>query len=396
MSAKQNHAEYRLSTQARSLNAIGGSLIAIGGILAVFSFQSDVHRAWHWVVITFMFLLSVGLGNLFLVALEYLVNAAWSTPIRRISEGLGALLYPLAVVAILIVVLGREQIFHHWLHPHDNIVKGKVGYLNIGFFTVRVLLCFGLWCLFHKLFTANSQAQDKDGDPKYTHRNVRLSTVFMLVFAISITVAAMDWIMSLDPHWFSTMFGVYYFAGTLIAAVSVLTLFTVYLKENGYLHPALQKDTYYSLGLMMFAFNTFWAYIAFSQFMLIWYANLPEETLWFIKRWDHGWMYVSLALMVLHFFVPFFALLSRTVKTVPGYLKFMAFYLLGVHFLDLYWLIMPNYHPEEHGSVFGLTDLGFVAVAAGIVIVVFHKAISRFNLTPIKDPKLERGIHFRM
>lgn len=395
MSAKKSIIDYRSSAQCKSASLLGAVLVALGGIGSVWAFSADAYRGWHWVLITFLFLLSIGLGNLFLIALEYLVNASWSTPIRRLSESLSGLLIPLAVVAVAIIAFGREPLFHHWLHPADDLIKGKVGFLNIQFFTVRVIVCFGLWILFRHFFLKNSRIQDLDGDQKHTRANVKLSTVFMVVFALSISTAAIDWIMSLDPHWFSTMFGVYYFAGTLVASIAVLTLFVIHLREGGFL-PGLPKDTYYNLGLMLFAFNTFWAYIAFSQFMLIWYANLPEETLWFIHRWEGGWKYVSLFLMVFHFVLPFFALLSRTVKTIPAVLSFMAKWLIAAHILDLFWLVMPNYHPKNGGAVFGFLDLSYVVLAAGLIILWFHKEIVKANVMPVKDPKLSMGLHFSL
>jgi len=387
--------DYNASQDYKTYKLLGAVLVALGGIGVLGAFQADVYRSWHWLLIMFLFLVSIGLGNLFLIALEYLVNANWSTPIRRISESLSGVLVPAAGIALVMLAFGSHKLFHHWIEPPDAIVQGKVSYLNMQFFTIRVILCFGAWLLFRALFLKNSRAQDKDGDQVYTRNNVKYSTVFMLVFAISISVAAMDWIMSLDPHWFSTMFGVYYFAGTLVCAVSVLTLFTIHLREKGYL-PGVSRDTYYSLGLMMFAFNTFWAYIAFSQFMLIWYANLPEETLWFIKRWEGGWMYVTCALMIFHFVLPFFLLLSRTVKTIPSYLAFMARWLILAHILDLYWLVMPNYSPKAGASVFGLVDISFIVLAIGLIMLWFHKECSKANLMPIKDPKLQMGLEFKL
>jgi len=253
---------------------------------------------------------------------------------------------------------------------------------------------FALWLLFYFLITKNSKKQDETKDQKLTSRNVKLSAVFMPVFALTITFASIDWIMSLNPHWFSTIFGVYYFTGTLLAGLAAGTFIIVQLNENGYLIKGLKKDHYYSLGALLFAFTNFWAYIAFSQFMLIWYANLPEETIFFMDRFEGSWVYVSIGLIFIRFVIPYIGLLSQPSKMSAKNLKFFSLWILFAHFYDLYWLIMPEY--SKDGLVFGWMELGFPIAAIGIIILVFKMKSKNENMIPIGDPKLQRGLDFRL
>jgi hypothetical protein len=198
--------------------------------------------------------------------------------------------------------------------------------------------------------------------------------------------------MSLEPHWFSTILGVYYFSGTVLAAVATATFIIVLFHEHGYL-PGLRRDHFYSLGALLFAFTNFWAYIAFSQFLLIWYANLPEETVWFLSRWRNGWEVVSVALIVVRFAVPYFALLAQDAKMDTRRLKIVAVWILAAHLLDLYWLVMPSASADV---TFNLADLAGPFLAAGMVILVFALQMRRRNLMPVGDPKLARGLAFRL
>jgi hypothetical protein len=262
------------------------------------------------------------------------------------------------------------------------------------FFIIRTAFCLVLWVLFYLLFTRNSEKQDVTGDAKLTKRNVTLSVIFTPLFFVTITIAAIDWMMSLEPHWYSTIFGVYYFAGTVVASLAAATLATVLLKENGYFPGRISNQNYYSLGTMMFGFNIFWAYIAFSQFLLIWYADIPEETFWLIHRLEGGWAFVSFALLLVHFIIPFLVLLPRSAKTDPKTLKIMSVWMLFAHALDLYWLIMPTYGKD--GPFFGWMEFGFLFAMAGIVILIFKMKADRKNLIPVGDPKLEAGLEFHL
>jgi hypothetical protein len=373
---------------------LGWGLLLIGIAGIALGYAIDPRRMAFDNVVGYLFLTSVAVGSIFLVALEYIGGAVWSTPMRRVNEFLGALvlLLPLAAVPLF---LHLHDLFH-WMHEEtvatDKVLAGKSPYLNANFFLIRFAVFFILWSLFYILFTRNSTKQDVTKDPRLTTVNIRLGAIFLPVFAITITLTAVDWAMSLEPHWSSTIFGVYYFSGTVLASISAATYAIIRFYENGYF-PKLQRDSFYSLGALMFAFINFWAYIAFSQFLLIWYANLPEETIWFMARWKNGWQVVSVLLIIVHFVVPYFALLTQDSKMDLKRLKFMAIWILFAHLLDMYWLVMPSYSQEVSLS---WMDLGFPVLLVGLAIVVLGYKMRRNNLIPIGDPKLERGLSFRL
>lgn len=376
---------------------IGLAFLAIGLIVGAFGLILDPLRAKFSYLLGFFFLLTIGVGSLFIIALEYVANADWSTPMRRIPEFLGSSVPLFFVLAIPLFFFMHD--LYHWTHTEaveaDKLLKGKEPYLNIPFFIVRVLVTFALWSLYYFFVVRNSRKQDETKDQKLTKKNVVASAIFIPLFAITLTFAGIDWMMSLEPHWFSTIYGVYVFAGTLLAGLAATTLAVILLKENGYMHPRMHNDSLASLGGLMFGFINFWAYIAFSQFMLIWYANLPEETFWFIDRWEGWWASITLTLIVVHFLVPYAILLPAPAKKDPKRLKFAAVWILVAHVLDLYWLIMPQYHGEKSGLLYVLTEFGFPVAAIGTLIIVFYFNFKKHNAVPIGDPKLERGLSNR-
>lgn len=381
-----------------SVVKLGTILFAIGLVFGIAGYIVEPVRASYSYLVAFMFLVSIAVGSLFLVALEYLAGADWSTPFRRISEFLSSML-PILLILAIPLVLSLHSLFH-WSHMEavneDPVLQGKSSYLNSTFFIVRVIIVFGLWSLFYYLLTKNSRTQDTSGDQKLTKRNIVLSGIFIPLFAITVTITSVDWLMSLEPHWFSTIFGVYFFSGSVLGSLAALTLIVILLREKGYLSSRLNDDHYYSLGTLMFAFTCFWGYIAFSQYMLIWYGNLPEENFWFLHRWTGGWEYFSILLIIAHFIVPFGALLSYPAKTNPKRLKFMSVWILLAHYLDLYWLSMPNITVNGHGYVFSWLDYVFPIGILGLVILIFNMNTKKYNLIPINDPKLQRGLDFTL
>jgi len=381
-----------------SVVKLGIVLFSIGLILGIIGFLIEPVRASFSYLVAFMFLLSIGIGSLFLIALEYITGAEWSTPFRRLSEFLASSV-PWLIIFAIPLILSMHSLFH-WSHTEvvneDAVLKGKSPYLNTSFFIIRVIVIFGICSLFYYFFTKNSLKQDTTRDQKLTKKNIVLSGIFIPVFAITITMAAVDWLMSLEPHWFSTIFGVYFFSGSVWASLAALTLIVILLNERGYLSSRLNKDHYYSLGTLLFAFTCFWGYIAFSQYMLIWYANLPEENFWFLNRWTGGWEYFSILLILMHFIIPFGALLSYPAKTNPKRLKFMSVWILLSHYLDLYWLVMPNLSISGHGYLFSWLDFVFPIGIVGLLILIFSIKAKKYNLIPVGDPKLQRGLDFTL
>lgn len=374
------------------------TLFGVGLALGITGYILDPQRASYSYLTSFMFLISLGVGSLFLVSLEYLAGAAWSTPFRRISEFFSAVI-PYLFILVIPLLFTLHDIFR-WTHTQsvesDVVLRSKDSYLNIPFFIVRSIIIFAVWTFFYFIITRISRKQDESGDQLLTTRNIKYSTAFIIIFAITITISGIDWMMSLEAHWYSTIFGVYYFAGTVWCALAALTLAVVLLREKGYLVPGLKDDHYYSLGTLMFAFTAFWGYIAFSQYMLIWYADLPEETAWFFHRWEGGWMYVSIILIIIHFVVPFFALLTFPAKTNPKRLKFISIWILISHFFDLYWIIMPGMMESGRSYSFSWMDIVFPLALVGFVMIIFKMMASKYNLVPVNDPKLQRGLDYSL
>jgi hypothetical protein len=388
--------DYQKRELPKKISTIGLSLTVVGGLLIILSFIFQTERALYNYLIMFMFIASIGLGSLAFVAIEYMAGAIWSTPFRRIAEFLSAPI-PLLLILVIPIILGANTLYH-WTNinivSNDPILQGKSSYLNLNFFIIRIAICIFIWILFYYLITKNSKLQDTNNDVKYTKNNIKLSVVFAPVFIITLTFAAIDLMMSLEPHWYSTIYGIYYFAGTLVAGIASFALVTIFTLEGKFFDSRINNKHLHSVGILLFAFNIFWAYIAFSQYLLIWYANLPEENYWFLNRMNGSWVYLSLGMVFIHFIIPFLVLIPSYAKTNLKTLKVMSIWLLAAHYLDLYWLVMPTY--DKSGIVFGWVEIGFPVAAVGIIILLFKFKSRNNNLMPIGDPKLEGGINLTL
>jgi hypothetical protein len=278
------------------------------------------------------------------------------------------------------------------IRAHDPILAGKMPYLNKSFWRVRAVLYLAVWCLLAWYFRRRSVEQDRSGDLQTTRRLQVLSAPGIILFGLTVTFAAFDWLMSLAPHWFSTIFGVYVFAGCVVAIHAFLSLTALSLRRSGILRDVITAEHYHDLGKMLFAFTVFWTYIAFSQYMLIWYANLPEETLWYHHRWIDGWKPVSIVLAVGHFAVPFFFLMSRHIKRRPALLMAGAIWMLAIHYVDLFWLVKPSLHGQ--GPTFGVVDILLFLGMGGLFMAAFAWHLRRDALVPVKDPRLPESLAF--
>jgi hypothetical protein len=377
-----------------SIDRLGFTFLGAGIVLVIAAFALQPVRASFDSVILYLFMVGIAVGAIFLIALEYITGSVWSVPMRRVTEFLAGL-SPFLIILVLPMFLHMHDLFH-WMHPGevkaDEILAGKSAYLNPAFFTLRTAGFLAIWITFAMLFIRNSTKQDVTRDASLTRASVKLAAVFLPLFAITLTFTAIDWAMSLEAHWFSTIYGVYFFSGSILAALAATTLIVVLMHENGYL-PELRRDHFYSLGALMFGFVNFWAYIAFSQFLLVWYANLPEETYWFSARWANGWQIVSVLLIVVQFVVPYIILLPQESKMNLRKLKIMAIVLLVARLIDLFWLVMPTHSPTLSLS---WVELGFPLVGIGTVMLLVSWKSKRYNLVPIGDPKLQRGLDFHL
>ncbi len=363
-------------------------IASFGGGLAL-----ERKRAWFSFLQGHFYFLSLALGGLFFAAVQWLTSAMWSAPVRRISESFTAYL-PIVFITTIALYFGLHDLYI-WTDPAhvrgDAILEHKAGYLNATFFLVRNLVAVAIWVFFARKFVGNSLRQDLTKDARLTLSNRSWSPAFLILFGITYTMAAFDQLMSLDPHWFSTMFGVYCFAGMFYITLAAIAIVTIYLRRQGALQGIVNENHLHDLGKFMFAFSVFYAYIAFSQFMLIWYANLPEETGYFLRRMNGSWMWITVFLLIGKFLVPFIWLLPREAKRDEKTLVRVGIWMLIAHWVDIFWLVGPEFSAQapQLGWIEIGTSLGFLGVF-GLVVTRF---LSRNNVLAIGDPRLAESVH---
>ena len=348
---------------------------------------------FSWLV-SFLFFLSLALGALFFVLIQYATQGGWGIVVRRIGETTFAMI-PVMAALFLPVLLGLRDLYS-WTVPgaaeHDALLHWKAPYLNVPFFLIRAALFFGIWSFIALLYFRGSRGQDVTGDPAVSARLRRLAGPAIIVLALTQTFASIDWIMSLTPHWYSTIFGVYFFAGSFVGFIALLSVVTVAMRRAGLLDTVISAEHLHDIGKWLFAFTAFWAYIAFSQFFLMWYANLPEETIWYKARIDGSWLPVSLLLMAGHFGVPFFYLMGRSVKRNGTTLAVGGAWVLIMHFVDIYWQVMPTLHPE--GLRPSALDVAALVAVGGCFVAATSWLLRRQALVPLRDPRLAESLAF--
>lgn len=377
--------------------SLGAGLLGLGASFGLGAMAQDGFKHFSYsYLVALIFFLSVSLGALCFVGLQFLTRAGWSVVVRRIAELLAAGVAPLALLALPIVlpVAGGTSPLYHWLHPaaHDTMLAAKAPYLNPAFFCLRLGLYFAIWIALAFIHFRRSTLQDKTGDPQITRRQWQLSAPGMVLFALTVTFAMADLVMSLDAHWYSTIIGVYFFAGCFVAGLAALTVCAMLLQRSGRLRRAITVEHYHDLGKLLFAFLFFWGYIAFSQFMLMWYANIPEETQWYLLRESGPWLWWFVALGLAHFGLPWLGLLPRASKRRKRVLAFFAVWMLLAHYIDLYWLIMPEY--SATALPLSLLDLATMLGVGGIWLGGVVWLARGVSLVPVKDPALADSLRF--
>jgi len=365
---------------------------AVGVVTFALGLKADPNRTWATFVMNHFYFMSLALGGVFFAAIQWITGAMWSAPVRRLSEAFTSYL-PFVFVTFAILYFGIPNLYL-WSHAEhvqgDLVLEGKSGYLSTGFFAIRNVLAIAIWCLFSYKMVGNSIAQDKSKDYGLTLKNRALAPAFLIFFAVTFTMASFDQLMSLDPHWFSTMFGVYCFAGLFYANLASTCLLTLYLRSKGKLNGLVNENHLHDLGQFMFAFTVFWAYIGFSQFMLIWYANLPEETGYFLTRFHAGWMNISTFLFAGKFLVPFFLLLPRDAKRNPKILTFVAVFMLIAQWIDVMWMVQPEFFKE--GPQFGWQEAGVTLGFLGVFGLFVFRFLAKHNIVAIGDPRLAESV----
>ncbi len=436
---------------------IAAGLGAVGLAGSAAGFASDPKRFAFSYLFAFTFFLTIAIGSMFFVLIQRLSSAAWSVTVRRTAEFFMAGVPALALLFIpLLFVMGHlfpwmhetpaaghdqaataehagehgaahatehgdhttgehasahagvrpirmnwdEEYEHIEHHEHSQVLAHKRPYLNVPFFLIRIGIYFAAWIFISMRLFGLSTKQDGSKDPKLTVTAQRFSPVALMATVLTFTFAAFDWLMSLNPYWFSTIFGVWIFAGSILVAHAVITLVTLSLRSNGFIGNAVTVEHYHDLGKLTFGFTVFWAYIGFSQFFLIWYASIPEETVFFHQRWGDGpWKTVSMIILGVHFVFPFLLMMSRNIKRRPAILAIGVGVLVIMHMVEIYWIVMPNYVPRagmEPGDALQIhwLDVASLVGIGGVYLAWVFRQMTQHKLIPVGDPRLARSLAF--
>jgi hypothetical protein len=365
----------------RILAGLGAVTIALGLWLAP-------TRAWANLLLVSYYLVGLALAGMVFIALQYVSGAGWSAALRRVPEAMGTVL-PYGAAGVGLVLLLRSSLYP-WVHQLHDPTGFRKAWLNFPFFIERSAIYIALWLLFTWLIVRTSRRQDHDGDLAHTQRNISLSAAFLVVFAITFWLASFDWIMSLEPRWYSTIFGIYNFAGLFSSGLAAIIVLAICLHRMGPLDGVLSSAHLHDLGKLLFAFTTFWMYIWFSQYMLIWYANIPEEAVYYVRRMQGAWMPLFILNMVLNWAIPFLALLSASAKKNPGILLKVSVMVLLGRWLDLYLMILPpvsGARPE-----IAAWEIGAAMGMIGVFGLLFFRVMRRANIVPVNDPYLAESL----
>jgi hypothetical protein len=379
--------EYFDRSRFAGLSLLLGVIALVALVLCAVGAFVDPHQFSYSWLFAFAFFFTLCAGCFFWTIVHHATDAEWSVVVRRQLENLAALLVILALLFVPILLL------RHHLYAWMDIPPGaepsldsKRAYLNWSFFLGRAVFFFGFFIVASLFLRRFSVQQDKDGNPRFTIWMRKVAFTSLPLFALCLTFGAFDWLMSLNYHWFSTMFGVYIFAGAAGSSMSLLVLVITALRQAGYLKDVITLEHYHIMGKWMFAFCVFWAYIGFGQYMLIWYANMPEETEYFITRNTESWWTLSMLLVIGRFFGPFAILLLRSIKKQPHRLCYVAGWILCMQMLDMYLVILPALHGTGvHVSIWDLISL--IAIGATLAFV-YLQIVPRTSLFPIRDPRL--------
>jgi hypothetical protein len=433
--------------------AAGVGVLGLAGAGA--GFAADAQRFAFSYLFAFIVFLTIAIGATFFVIIQHLTNAGWSVTIRRTSEFFMSAL-PIFALLFLPIAANLDHLLPWWTPDHGahhataetpengennapathgeheapqaaeghghaapghrlsndeiehslhtEVMASKTWYLSHGFFATRAVIYFLFWTFLTMKLFRNSTLQDTTKDLKLTASSQAMAPAATFGLALTTTFAAFDWIMSLLPNWYSTIFGVQIFSGTMVAIFSVLIIVGYALRASGVSGHAITTEHFHDLGKLLFGFNVFWAYITFSQFFLIWYASIPEETVYFHLRWSNGpWKSVSLAILCLHFIVPFALLLSRNTKRYAGQkvLVLAAALLLVMHVVEMYWLVMPNYAAAKNiGPQMAEAlaphwmDLACLLGVGGVYLAAVFFRMSQHPVVPVGDPRFTRSKHF--
>jgi hypothetical protein len=380
------------------------SLIAILiGVFAIaFGLLTDhAERTFANLLLMAYYFTCVCAAGVFFLAVQYVSQAGWSTGLLRIPQAFARVL-PIACIILIVVCtagLFTHNLYHHWNSPgltdpnspeYDALIAGKSGYLNVPFFLTRLVVFLASYSIFGLMFTRYSANEDMEGGLNSYNKSIKWSAIFLIIFGFTTPIWSFDVIMSLEAHWFSTMFGWYNFAAMWVSGLCAITLMVILLKKSGYMS-WINENHLHDLGKFIFAFSIFWTYVWFAQFLLIWYANMPEETVYFYKRFEPEylpWFWVNI---VINFVAPILILMTRDSKRQMNTLMFVCIMLLAGHWLDYYMMIMPGTVAEHRG--FGIIEIGIAVGFTGLFTFLTLNSLSKASLVPVHHPFLDESVH---
>lgn len=369
--------------------AVLGVVLAGAGFLM--AGEHGLDRFYQAYLVAYTFWMGVVLGSLALLMVQHLTGGAWGVVLRRPLEA-AVRTIPFMAVLFLPIVFGMHSLYE-WTHESaasDPMLVLKAGYLNTPFFLVRQAIYFALWWGIGYLLTSSSAEHDRTGDPALVDKMARVSGAGLVIYFLTVTFAMVDWTMSINPHWFSTIWGLLYIGGQALSAFAFGIAVLVMLSQTAPMNKVITTHHFHDLGKFLFAFLMMWAYLSFSQFLIIWSANLPEEIPHYLTRWDNSWKYLSVFIIVGHFIVPYALLLSRDLKRNPGKLRVVAIWIIFARVADYYWHVAPEFHRE--GMSLGLLDVALPLALGGIFISIFVSQLAGRSLLPVHDAGLEKAM----
>ncbi len=375
--------------KTRERNVIYGLLVV--GLLGIVGGLLLSDRFWAAFLQNSYYFLTIALGGAIFLAVNYISNASWISVLRRVPEAMMSYL-PIGALTLLLIFFGRD-VLYEWTYTtythHGHELTFKNTYLSTGFFFARMFAFLGAWTLLAFLLRRESFAQDRDASLTHTNRLKTYSAIFLVVFGITYTFASFDWIMSLEPMFFSTIYAFYHIAGTFLAGTAAIAVLVILLRRRGFFKEVGDKQLH-NLGKLVLGFSTFWAYIWLCQYLLIYYANIPEETVYYLRRTSgEGWSFLFILNLFLNWIVPFVLLLPRSVKTNEAWMLTACGIVLVGHWLDLYIMIFP---PFFESAMIGLVDIALPLGFVGLFLLVFVKNLRADRLIPEKDPYLEESM----
>jgi len=380
----------RLKTFSFALMAIGVLALLSG----IFYYHDHIERVWANLLINSTFFLGLSIGAGFFLAAHYVAYGGWHVVIKRIPEAVTRLIPIFALIVFIVVFFSGSHIYEYRdssVVASDKLIQGKMPYLNFTFMMVRFIFFISAITFLTYQMRRASTLEDGEplGDLTYYKKNLSFGSIYLVVFAVYILISAWDWIMSIDVHWFSTMMGWYVFASFWVSSAAAITLIVIYLKKQGYLK-MVNENHIHNLGLLMFAFSIFWTYLVFCQYMLIWYANIPEETTYFHYRLDH-YRWVFYAIFLLNFFTPFLVLMKRDSKRKISVMMTAACIILFGHFVDFFLMVFPGVVKSDWS--FGFLEILLPCAFIGIYIYVTMWGLTKASLVPKNNPFLKESLN---